>query len=67
MAEFALSIRCQRCGNPMEMKEPLPGQAWRADQFWVCPTCGRHFWTTYANPPAPPPDGTATAGPAAKP
>lgn len=38
----------------MEMKDPAPGAAWRADQYWVCPRCGRHFWTTYANPPVKP-------------
>jgi hypothetical protein len=38
----------------MEMKEPAPGAPWRPDQFWVCARCGRHFWSTYANPPAPP-------------
>jgi len=61
MADFDLKIKCQRCGEQMEMKDPVPGQPWRPDQFWVCPRCGRHFWTTYANPPAPP----ATAAPPA--
>jgi len=72
MAELELKIRCQRCGDQMEMKEPAPGQPWRPDQFWVCPRCGRHFWTTYANPPAPavaaaapPADGQAPEPPKA--
>jgi DNA-directed RNA polymerase subunit RPC12/RpoP len=51
MPELELKIRCQRCGDQMEMKEPAPGQPWRPDQFWVCARCGRHFWSTYANPP----------------
>ncbi|HXH06130.1 MAG TPA: hypothetical protein VNI83_06020 [Vicinamibacterales bacterium] len=45
-------MRCQRCGTPMELRDPLPGMPWRPDQFWVCPRCGRHFWTTYPQPPA---------------
>jgi transposase-like protein len=54
MPEIDLEITCQRCGASMEMKDPAPGAAWRADQYWVCPRCGRHFWTTYANPPVKP-------------
>lgn len=53
MPDPQLQIRCQRCGEQMDMKDPLPGQPWRPDQFWVCPRCGRHFWSTYANPPGP--------------
>jgi hypothetical protein len=34
----------------MEMRDPAPGAAWMPDQFWVCPRCGRHFWTTYPPP-----------------
>lgn len=41
------------------MRDPRPEEAWKPDQFWVCPACGRHFWTTYpapkADPPAKPP------------
>jgi hypothetical protein len=37
----------------MEMRDPAPGTAWKPDQFWVCPRCGRHFWTTYTAPPLP--------------
>jgi hypothetical protein len=37
----------------MEMRDPLPDGPWKPDQFWVCPQCGRHFWTTYAAPPKP--------------
>jgi hypothetical protein len=36
----------------MDMRDPAPGEAWKPDQFWVCPRCGRHFWTTYAAQPA---------------
>jgi hypothetical protein len=64
MSDFPLKIRCQRCGDQMEMKDPAPGEPWRADQFWVCPRCGRHFWSTYANPPA---AAAQPAAPAAEP
>jgi len=60
MPDFELTIRCQRCGEQMEMKDPGQGQPWQPQQFWVCPKCGRHFWTTYANPPAPPAPAPAT-------
>lgn len=43
----------------MEMRDPLPEGPWKPDQFWVCPKCGRHFWTTY---PAPPKPSTGEAG-----
>jgi hypothetical protein len=60
MTETNHQIRCQRCDTQMEMKDPAPGGAWTPEQFWVCPRCGRHFWTTYpppkaAEPKAPPP------------
>jgi ribosomal protein L37E len=48
MTDAERHIRCQRCGAQMEMRDPGPGQAWTPDQFWVCPRCGRHFWSTYA-------------------
>jgi transposase-like protein len=35
----------------MDMRDPAPGAPWKRDQFWVCPRCGRHFWTTYTAPP----------------
>ena len=39
----------------MDMRDPAPGAPWVPQQFWVCPRCGRHFWTTYATAtPAPP-------------
>lgn len=39
----------------MDMRDPAPGAPWVPQQFWVCPKCGRHFWTTYATAtPAPP-------------
>lgn len=50
MSDFDVKIPCQRCGTAMEMRDPAPGQAWRPDQFWVCPQCGRHFWSTYPDP-----------------
>jgi len=43
-------VRCQRCGDQMEMKDPGPGMPWTPDQYWVCPKCGRHFWSTYPAP-----------------
>lgn len=58
MAEQQLRINCQRCGEAMEMKDPAPGDPWKPDQYWVCPRCGRHFWSTYPNPP-----GTTPAKP----
>jgi hypothetical protein len=60
MSEVHIRIRCQRCGTQMELRDPAPGGAWRPEQFWVCPRCGRHFWTTYP-PPAPPKDKPAAA------
>jgi len=45
-----IQITCQRCGTPMELRDPLPGTEWKPDQYWVCPRCGRHFWSTYASP-----------------
>jgi ribosomal protein L37E len=62
MADPVLQIRCQRCGDQMEMKDPAPGQPWALQQFWVCNRCGRHFWTTYTAPP-----GAKAAAPAATP
>jgi len=34
----------------MTMRDPAAGAPWTPDQFWVCPQCGRHFWTTYPPP-----------------
>jgi uncharacterized protein with PIN domain len=51
MSDPALQMRCLRCGTDMEMRDPAPGTPWAPQQFWVCPKCGRHFWTTYAQPP----------------
>jgi uncharacterized protein with PIN domain len=53
MPTIDLKIACQRCGEQMEMKDPAADSAWQPDQFWVCPRCGRHFWSTYATAPAP--------------
>jgi len=61
MATSELKIPCQRCGEQMEMKDPAPGDAWRPDQYWVCPRCSRHLWTTYASQPG----AVAAATPAA--
>jgi ribosomal protein L37E len=64
MADQALHIRCQRCGESMTLCDPAPGTPWKPDQFWVCPGCGRHFWSTYATAPGEKPAAPA-AGPAA--
>jgi DNA-directed RNA polymerase subunit RPC12/RpoP len=48
MTDVERQIRCQRCGADMELRDPGPGMPWAPDQFWVCPKCGRHFWSTYA-------------------
>ena len=61
MADVDRHIRCQRCGTEMDMRDPAPGMPWRPDQFWVCNTCGRHFWSTY------PPPNREPAKPAAAP
>src|SRR6266487_3210240 len=68
MTDVELHIRCQRCGTQMDMRDPGPGMPWAPDQFWVCPKCGRHFWSTYpppkreeAKPAAPAAAPTATA------
>ncbi len=50
MVDAQLRIRCQRCGEQMELRDPANGMPWTPDQFWVCPHCGRHFWTTYPSP-----------------
>ena len=50
MSDVGIHIRCMRCGTQMDMKDPGPGMEWKSDQFWVCPKCGRHFWTTYPPP-----------------
>ena len=70
MSEIGLKIRCQRCGAQMELRDPVSADAWRPDQFWVCPSCGRHFWTTYPppareKPAAAAPPAAAAATPAA--
>jgi DNA-directed RNA polymerase subunit RPC12/RpoP len=62
MSDVNIRIRCQRCGADMELRDPKPGMPWTPDQFWVCNTCGRHFWTTY-----PPPKTEAPAAPAPAP
>ncbi len=60
MSDALPKIACQRCGSQMEMKDPAPGAPWTPDQYWVCPACGRHFWSTY-----PPPAVKKDAAPAA--
>jgi len=62
MSEIGLQIRCQRCGTQMDLRDPISAEAWKPDQFWVCPKCGRHFWTTY-----PPPNREKPAAAAAAP
>jgi uncharacterized protein with PIN domain len=49
-SDIGLRIRCQRCGEQMALRDPAPGQEWPPQQFWECPRCGRHFWTTYPPP-----------------
>ena len=61
MTDVDLQIRCQRCGTQMDMRDPGPGMPWTPDQFWVCPRCGRHFWSTY------PPPNREKAKPASEP
>jgi hypothetical protein len=61
MSEAGLRIRCQRCGTQMDLRDPAPGAAWRPEQFWVCPRCGRHFWTTYPQPAEKPKAAAAPA------
>lgn len=60
MSDVDLHIRCQRCGTEMDMRDPGKGMPWTPDQFWVCPNCGRHLWSTY-----PPPKPAAAAAPPA--
>jgi hypothetical protein len=50
MTEVLHHIRCQRCGAQMELRDPAPDKPWTPDQFWVCPRCGRHFWSTFPTP-----------------
>jgi transposase-like protein len=60
MSDFRM--KCQRCHADMELRDPAPGGPWKPDQYWVCNTCGRHFWTTYPAPPGQP--AKPAAGPA---
>jgi rRNA maturation protein Nop10 len=53
MATLDVKISCQRCGTPMTMADPRPDDPWRPDQYWICPKCGRHFWSTYPAPAEP--------------
>ena len=62
MSEAGVHMRCQRCGNQMDLRDPPPGTPWQPNQFWVCPKCSRHYWTTYPSPPgAQPPAATPPA------
>lgn len=65
-----VSVRCQRCGAQMDLRDPGPDDPWPPQQFWECPDCNRHFWTTYPAlkpaKPKPAADGAKPA-PAAKP
>lgn len=46
----------------MDLTDPAPQDPWPAQQFWECPQCNRHFWTTYpAAKPAPKPKPAAAA------
>ena len=54
----------------MDLKDPGPNDPWPPQQFWECPACNRHFWTTYppVKPAKPkPPPKPASDGDAAKP
>ena len=64
MHDIQIQIRCQRCGNQMELKDPGPDDVWTAQQFWECPVCGRHFWTTYPPPKKPVPPKAVKPAPA---
>ena len=52
MADGLPRIACQRCRQEMVLKDPAPGTPWTPSQYWVCPGCGRHFWSTYPPPVA---------------
>ena len=62
MHDVQVQIRCQRCGAQMDLRDPAPEDAWTPQQFWECPKCGRHFWTTY--PPPKPAKPAASRQPA---
>src|SRR5881394_1849075 len=73
MPDVGLQLRCQRCGAQMDLRDPAADQPWTPQQFWVCPRCGRHFWTTYASAPGakaatplPPTPGATTPAPTAQ-
>ena len=51
MSDVGVKIRCQRCGDQMDLRDPPPGTPWQPNQFWVCQKCGRHYWTTYPTQP----------------
>ena len=60
MSDVGVKVRCQRCGDQMDLRDPPPGTPWQPNQFWVCQKCGRHYWTTYPTQP-----GATAAAPAA--
>jgi len=66
MNQLGIEIRCMRCGEVMDLRDPQPDMPWTPDQFWVCPRCGRHFWTTFP-PPKPAAAAPAAQKPAAEP
>ena len=45
----------------MDLKDQGPDEPWPPQQFWECPQCGRHFWTTYPPPKKPAPAKTETS------
>ena len=61
-----IRIRCQRCGQDMELRDPAPGQPWPPQQFWKCAACGRNFWTTYPPPKKPKSQPSGAVPPGAK-
>ena len=68
MDHLDVSVRCQRCGTQMDLTDPGPEDPWPPNQFWECPTCNRHFWTTYPpqKPAKPAPQAAASTAPVKK-
>jgi len=69
MSAVGVTVRCQRCGEQMDLRDPAPGTPWQPNQFWVCQKCGRHYWTTYPSQPGatPAPAAAPAAAPASAP
>ena len=67
MSDVGVKVRCQRCGDQMDLRDPPPGTPWQPNQFWVCQKCGRHYWTTYPSQPGAAPAAPTAPAVAAKP